>query len=127
MNTDPYAPEPSLHIPFAVLALAVAVLLFAQIGASKKSADIMSWQRETLEKQIADMQKADKNMGEAVVKRETLVKQSAELQSQLQSLLNDLLDLAKTDDEAKQIIEKWKVQRAAPPAADEKTEEKKTP
>ena len=128
MNNDPYAPAPDLHIPFTVLALAIAVLLAAQIGASKKSAEIMAWQRDTLEKQITSMQATDKQLGEAIVKRETLVKQSTELQNQLQTLLNDLLDLAKDDPDAKQIIGKYNVQRAATPAATEESkEEKKTP
>ena len=43
-----------------------------------------------------------------------VVKQSGELQNQLQTLLNDLLDLAKDDDkDAKEIIGKWNVQRNA--------------
>lgn len=126
MNNDPYAPGPSLHIPFAVLALAIAVLLGSQIGATKKTAEIMVWQRDTLEKQIKNMKAAEKQLGEAHVKRDTLVKQSTELQNQLQTLLNDLLDLAKDDPDAKQIIEKWKIQRSAPaPAGEEKKEEKK--
>lgn len=127
MNNDPYAPAPSLHLPFTILALAFAVLLAAQIGASKKSSEIMAWQRDTLEKQIASMQALDKQLGEEFTKREPLVKQSAELQNQLQSLLNDLLDLAKDDPDAKQIIEKWKIQRAAPPAAEDAKDDKKAP
>lgn len=130
MNNDPYAPGPSLHIPFTLLAIAIAVLLGAQIGAAKKSAEIMVWQRDTLEKQITNMQAADKQLAEAVTKRETLVKQSTELQNQLQTLLNDLLDLAKEDPDAKQIIEKWKISRAQPPAAnpeEKPAEEKKAP
>ena len=44
-----------------------------------------------------------------------MVKQSGELQNQLQTLLNELLDLAKDDKDAQEIIKKWNVQRNAPP------------
>ena len=113
-----------LHIPFAILALAIAVLLASQIGAANKSAEIMRWQRETLEKQIASMQALEKQGTETYEKRGALVQQSVQLKKQLETLINDLLDLAKDDADAKQIVEKWKIQRAAPPA---EAEEKKTP
>ena len=121
MNTDPTIPGPSLHIPFAILAVAIAVLLGAQIGASKKSAEIMAWQRDTIEKQISTMQTTDKQFGEAIVRRETLVQQSGELKKQLEALLNDLLELARDDADAKQIVTKYNVQRAAAPAAGEQS------
>jgi uncharacterized protein YoxC len=124
MNHDSETREPSLHIPLAILALAIAVLLASQIGASNKSAEIMRWQRETLEKQIASMQTLDKQAAEAFEKRGPLVQQSVQLKKQLETLVNDLLDLAKDDADSKQIVEKWKIQRAPAPAA---TEEKKAP
>jgi len=118
---------PSLHWPLAILALAIAVLLASEIASSKQNARIIAWQRENLEKQISNLKQADKRMAEAVVNREVLVKQSGELQKQLEELLNDVLDLAKTDDDAQQVITKWNVKRNAPPAApaDEKSAAKK--
>jgi hypothetical protein len=128
MNDEPRRREPSLHLPFSILALAIAILLASQIGAANKSAEIMRWQRENLEKQITAMQALDKQYAEAYEKRGPLVQQSVQLQKQLETVANDLLDLAKDDADAKQIIEKWKIQRATPPAAaEEKKEEKKTP
>lgn len=129
MNNDTQGRQPSLHIPFAILALAIAVLLASQIGASNKSTEIMRWQRENLEKQITSMQALDKQYAEAYEKRGALVQQSTQLQKQLESVANDLLDLARDDADAKQIIEKWKIQRAAAPpaAAEEKKDETKAP
>ncbi len=130
MNDDIPQREPSLHIPFAVLALAIAVLLAAQIGAANKSAEIMRWQRETIEKQIASLKAADKEYADAYEKNGPLVEQSVQLQNQLEALANDLLDLAQTDADAKQIVEKWKIQRApapAPAAAETKAEDPKVP
>ena len=128
MSTDYDRPdrEPSLHLPFAVLALAIAVLLASQIGAASKSAEIMRWQRENFEKQITAMKALDKELGDAYEKNGPLVEQSVQIQKQLETVANDLLDLAKDDADTRQIVEKWKIRRAAPPA-EEKKEEKKTP
>jgi seryl-tRNA synthetase len=105
-----------IHIPLALLACTVAILLASQIGAAKQSARLMKWQSETLEKQVATMQATDKQMADAIKNREGVVKQSGELQSQLQTLLNEMLDLAKEDKDAQEIIKKWNVQRNTPPA-----------
>ena len=107
---------PSLHWPVFFLALTFAILLGAQIGAATQATSTMKWQTDTLSKQITEMQTMDKRFAEAIKNRETMVKQSTELQSQLQNLLTDLLELAKTDNDAKQIAEKWKIQRSQPPA-----------
>src|SRR5215203_4960889 len=117
MNHDSDRREPSLHIPFAILALAIAVWLASQVGAANKSAEIMRWQRETLEKQITSMKELEKQGVETFEKRGALVQQSVQLKKQLETLVNDLLDLAKDDADAKQVVEKWKIQRAPASAA----------
>ncbi len=128
MNDVSPSQPPSLHLPFAVLALAIAVLLCSQIGSASKSTEIMRWQRENLEKQIASMKEMDQQYAEVIEKNGALVEQSLQLQKQLESLANDLLDLAQTDADSKQIVEKWKIQRSAAPAAPAaKTEEATAP
>jgi uncharacterized protein YlxW (UPF0749 family) len=114
MSTEPIVPN--VHIPLALIACTLAVLLASQIGASKQSTRIMEWQSETLKKQITSMEAADKQLAEAIKNREGVVKQSGEIQNQLQTLLNEVLDLAKTDNDAAEIIKKWNVQRNTPPA-----------
>ena len=107
---------PNFMLPLALIACTLAVLLGSQVGSSKQSTRIMKWQSETLQKQIENMQTADKQIAEAIKNRESVVKQSGEIQNQLQTLLNELLDLAKTDKDAEAIIKKFGVQRSAPPA-----------
>jgi hypothetical protein len=114
MSTETDSPNSSL--PLALIACTMAVLLASQIGSSKQSNSIMKWQSETLEKQITNLQDADKKAAEAIKNREPVVKQSGELQNQLQTLLNEVLDLAKEDKDAQEIIKKWQIQRNAPPA-----------
>jgi len=113
----------SPHIPLALLACTIVVILISQVGASSQSKNFMEWQSKTLEKQIAQMQQLDKQAHDAIENRKEMVKKSGELQNQFQSLLNDLLELADKDKDkdAQEIIAKWNVKRAAqgaPAAAD---------
>lgn len=115
MSTE--SQSPNLQLPLALIALTIVVLLASQIGAAKQSTRVMKWQSETLAKQVENLQAADKQAAEAIKNREPVVKQSGELQNQLQTLLNELLDLSKDDKDAQEIIKKWQVQRNTPPAA----------
>jgi hypothetical protein len=49
--------------------------------------------------------------------RESLVKQSAQVQQQYTALFNELLELANDDEDAKAVVQKWGIQKQAPPAA----------
>lgn len=107
------------HLPLALIAVTIAVLLLSQVGASRQATTLMKWQSENLEKQVTQLQTVDKQAGEAIEKRKEVVKQAGEVQNQLQTLLNELLDLAEKDKDkdASEIIKKWNVQRSAPAAA----------
>ena len=107
---------PNSHLPLALIACTLVVLLAAQIGASWQSARIMRWQSDNFSKQISSLEAADKQAAEAIKNREPAVKQSGELQNQLQTLLNEVIELAKDDKDAQEIIKKWNIQRSAPPA-----------
>lgn len=107
-----------LGLPLAFIAATMAVLLGSQIGAAKQNTSFMEWQSETLKKQITNLESLDKQADQAIENRKGMVKQSSELQNQLQTLLNELLDLAKDDKDAAEIIKKWNVQRNTPPATD---------
>jgi hypothetical protein len=93
---------PSIQLPFALLTCAIAVIMISQtVGVFK---------------QRSALKDARVQLTEAIQKRETLVKQSAELQEKLKALVVDLLDLAKTDEDAKAIVSKYNIQQAAPGA-----------
>jgi uncharacterized protein involved in exopolysaccharide biosynthesis len=115
---DPYSSKPglSVHVPMALLGLAIAIFLCAQIGAASQGAKTMKWQLGNLDSQVENLQKAQKDFDDAMVKREELVKQAAAIEAQYTSLLNDVLELAKEDEDARKVVEKWKIQRSAPPA-----------
>jgi hypothetical protein len=105
----------SVHIPVTLLALAIAVFFASQIGAATRSLDTMNWQSDNYTKQIKQLEDGEKQLTELVEKRKELVGQSQKVQEQYTALLKDVLDLAKSDADAKEVVEKWKIQQAAPP------------
>jgi len=89
--------EPSLQLPFALLACAIAVLMIAQTVSTFK--------------QRSALQEGHVQLADAFKQREKLVTDSRVIQSKLQDLIMDLLILSKTDDEAKQIVAKYNIQQ----------------
>ncbi|MHA3771092.1 DUF948 domain-containing protein [Verrucomicrobiota bacterium sgz303538] len=102
MNSET-RPAPSYLIPFALLAISFAVVLIYQIV--------------NVSKQHSAMQDTKKQLTEIIQQRETLVKQSTELQAKLQALVVDLLELSKKDDKAKAIVQKYGIQQTGAPGA----------
>lgn len=113
----------SVHIPVTLLSLAIAVFFASQIGAATRSLDTMDWQRENYEKQIKQLGEAEKQVAELVENRKEIVGQSQKVQEQYTALLKDVLELAKTDADAAEVIKKWNIQQA-PPTGEAKKEEK---
>jgi hypothetical protein len=92
----------SLLLPFLLLAISLAAIFI--------------WQIVTMINQGSAMRSTRTQLSEALQKREELVRQSGELQSKLQAVVVDLLELAKTSEKAKAIVQKYNIQQA-PPAA----------
>jgi hypothetical protein len=112
----------SVHIPITMLALAIAVFFASQIGAATRSLETMDWQKDNYEKQIKQLGEAEKQVAELVENRKDLVGQSQKVQEQYTALLKDVLELAKTDNDAAEVVKKYNIQQGAP---DAKKEEKK--
>ena len=131
MNYDPAGVRPSstLHLPFTLLALAIAVFLGAQITSVNRSGKTMRWQLANLDQQAANIQEAQKRLASLIQQREDLVKQSAQVQQQYTALFNEVLDLAKDDEDAKAVVQKWGIQKQAPASgsAEPASEAKTTP
>lgn len=79
-------------------------------------AAILVWQIVVTSHQRKGMYEAKRQLGDAIQKREDLVKQSNQLQAKIQTLVIDLLDLAKHDEKAKGIVQKYNIQQTAPVA-----------
>ncbi len=93
----------SIQLPFALLTLAIAVVMVAQTVNTFKARTAL---REN-KTQLIDV----------VHKREALVGQSQDIQKKLEKLVLDLLVLAKTDEDAKQIVQKYNIQQGNPGGA----------
>jgi hypothetical protein len=117
----------SVHVPLTFLLLSFAVYFTSQIGASNRSTETIKWQLENYEKQITQLVEGEKKLKDQVEKNTPVVDQSAKVQEQYTALLNDVLDLAKTDKDAQTVVEKWKIQRSAPEGEKKEGEESKQP
>jgi hypothetical protein len=63
-------------------------------------------------RELASEEESDlKKLGEVYAQREPAVKQSVEMQDKFMALVKDLLDLAKFDRDAKEIISKYNIQQ----------------
>ncbi|MFM8716706.1 MAG: hypothetical protein ACKOHM_08985 [Spartobacteria bacterium] len=112
----------SIHLPLALLAVAFAIFLFAQISSLGQNGRSMRWQAENLDRQIASLVESEKNLGNLIKQREALVQQSQQVQARYTEMLTDLINLADTDADALAVVDKYKIQRqqnqqAAPAAS----------
>ncbi len=123
MSTDPnYSPATgprtvSVHLPLAFVAFAIAIFLFTQIRSVAAQSKFLRWQMGQAEKQQTALVELEKQYKDAFTQREPAVKQSVEVQTKYQQLFSDLLELAKDDEDAKKVVEAWKIQKPNPPAA----------
>jgi hypothetical protein len=113
----PAASSLGVHLPLSLLALTLAVFLAAQIGAAQSGGKVMRWQLENVDKQIENVKTAQKQYGESIQKRDEMVKQAGQVQQQYTALLNEVLDLAKDDEDARTVVPKWGIQRNQAAAA----------
>ena len=103
MTNDDFRPTPSYLLPFSLLAISSAALLIFQIV--------------NINKQYKTMIETKQQFTSAISQREALVKQSGELQAKLQAMAIDLLELAKSNEKAKTIVQKYNIQQQANAAA----------
>ena len=108
----------SIHVPLAILSVALAIFFGVQLRNNNKQAEIMRWQLENLGKQTENLKKAQEQYAEALTKSEDTVKQADQVQGQYVKLFSDLLDLAKDDKDAKEVVEKFGIKRNDPPKTD---------
>jgi septal ring factor EnvC (AmiA/AmiB activator) len=111
---DYTAPAPStwgVQLPIFLLALTVAVFLTAQITATQQGGKTMHWQLNNVDKQIEQVTAAQKQADELNQKMAEPLKQASQIQAQFSALLNDVYDLSKDDDDAKKVVQKYKIQR----------------
>ena len=112
----------NIQLLIALLALTFSVFLFAQISANGQASRSMKWRYDTMDRQLTSTIEAEKRFAELIKQREASVQQAQQVQTRYTEMLNDLLKLAETDNDAKAVVEKYRIQRQdnAQPAADQK-------
>ena len=116
MSYDPAPPPPrpaGIHLAVALLGLTLAAYLGSEILNAAQHRKALNWQLTNGQKQIETAKENEKQLAQLTVQQDTVVKQAGEVQAQYQKLLDDLLKLSEDDADAKQVVEKWKIQRSA--------------
>jgi len=104
---EPAPSSPSLHLPFALLSVALALVMISQTMGVFNQKDALKDGQVQLTDQVA-------KHADAATKREPLVGQSRELKKKLNEMIMDILTLAKTDEDAKAIVAKYNIQQNLP-------------
>ncbi len=112
----------SIHVPVAILAAAVAIFFGVQLRNTSKQSEIMRWQLGNLDKQTENLKTAQKQYAEALTNSEDTVKQAAQMEKQYVDLFKDLIDLAKDDKDAKEVVDKFGIKFNDQPKTEEKAE-----
>lgn len=119
-NQEPSNPFVSVHVPIALLGLAISMLFFSQIKGGATSTDTIKWQRDNADKQIAAYKDAKDKLAKASVERAPLVAQSEDLQKTFTEMMKEVNSLAdKGNDNAKKIINGYGIKVADNPKASE--------
>lgn len=108
---EPAPSGPSLHLPFALLSSALALVMVSQtIGTFDQKTDLREGRTQLGEN--------SQKLAEAITKRQPLVAQSQQLKQKLNEMIMDILTLAKTDEDAKAIVTKYNIQQNLPGSGD---------
>ena len=115
-NQEPSNPFISVHIPVALLALAISMLFFSQINGVSTSTDTIKWQRDNADKQITIYKDAKDKLSKAIEERKPLVAQSEDLQKTFTDMMREVNALAeKGNENAKKIINGYQIKVADNP------------
>jgi peptidoglycan hydrolase CwlO-like protein len=110
----------SIHVPVALVALALCVLFFSQIMGVKTGTETMRWQLDNANKQIDTLKDNREKLAKAIEDRKPMVATSEDTQKKFTDLIKDVNELAnKGDEDAKKIIVGYGIQ-----ISDNKTEKK---
>ena len=111
-----YEPAPegvlaTLHLPFTILAFGVTLFLYAQVSDIVHNASSMRWQAANLDRQLSALADSEESLSALASQRTALVQQSEQIQSRYSDLLTDILELSKTDADARAVAQKYGIQR----------------
>ena len=106
-NQEPQNPFISLHLPVALVALALCVFFLNQIKSVGNAMETMKWQSDNVNKQIDNYKKAKEQLAKAIEERSPNATASSDMQTRFALLIKKVNELAegdKGDADAKNII-----------------------
>ena len=113
--------DKGVAITLGVLAAAGAVLVGAQLRWASSEKGIVERQLSALADRSTAAKNAKKQLEDVLQQRAEQMKRAGETEAKYSALLSELLELSKTDLDAYQITQKWKIQGAnaaqAPPVS----------
>jgi uncharacterized protein HemX len=116
MSNEPLAAPSaplSVHIPVALLGLALSVFLFVQIRQNSATSETLRTNITTAEENQKTLKDNEKRMKEMNAKNAPVMQQAKALFEEQQKFLNAVLELAKTDDNAKKVVAAHGIQKNA--------------
>jgi predicted transcriptional regulator len=117
---EPSNPFVSVHVPIALVALAISMLFFSQIKGVATSTETIKWQSANADKQIAAYKDGKEKLTKAIAERQPLVAQSEELQKSFTEMMKEMNAAAERGNEnAKKIINGYGIKVADAPKAPE--------
>jgi hypothetical protein len=102
--------DKGIAITLGVLALSGMVLVTGHMKSLSLDKSLLEKQLSALAERVTSSKAARQQVDEAFEQREQQVKRVAATEAQYAGLLTDLLELAKVDADAKQVVQKWKIQ-----------------
>ena len=119
-NQESSNPFISVHLPIALLALAISMLFFSQIKGVGTSTETMKWQSTNADKQIVAYKDQKEKFAKAIIERQPVVAQSEELQKTFTEMMKEVNAAADTGNEnAKKIINGYGIKVTDAPNAPE--------
>lgn len=119
-NQESSNPFVSVHVPIALVALAISMLFFSQIKGVATSTETMKWQSTNADKQIVAYKDQKEKFTKAIAERQPLVVQSEELQKTFTEMMKEVNAAAESGNEnAKKIINGYGIKVADAPKAPE--------
>lgn len=98
-----------------LLSLAACVVLGAQLHVASIEKPLFNAQLNYSAQRLTAVRNTQQQTDEAIKTRDEQIKLSAELEVKYAALLTDLLELAKTDPDARALVVKWKMQQQGQP------------
>lgn len=102
--------DKGIAITLGALALSGIVLVTGHMKSLSLDKSLLEKQLSALAERVTSSKAARHQVDEAFEQREQRVKRVAATEAQYAGLLTDLLELAKLDADAKQVVQKWKIQ-----------------